>query len=232
MISLAVVALGVTLSTVPAHAASTITSAQVIAKSDTAISARMASLTKIKNTIGTKYKHLTDAQRTSITGAIQNAIDAMNTLKAKIDGETDLTLLRSDYASITKDYRIYAVVIPSAHDLAVADSGMASITTYQNTLTTLNTRISTAQTAGKDVSALQTAATDASAKLTDAQTQAQAVITAVTSLKVDNGDKTIQASNKAAVAAGKTAEKALASALKSVKKDINTIRTGLKTLKA
>ncbi len=222
--------LGVTVLGAHSVSAATLTSAQIITKSDTAITTRVASLNKLETNI-TKFKHLTDDEKTSLKATIQTSIDAMNTLKAKIDGETDLTALKADYASITKDYRIYMLVMPSTASIAAADNAMANITTYQATLTKLNTRITTAQTAGKDVTKVQASSDDATAKLTDAQTQSQAVITALTSLQPDMGDATVAASNKTQIAAAKAARKAMTADLSAARKDIAAIRAGLKALK-
>jgi hypothetical protein len=204
--------------------------AAVIKRSDAAITARVTSLTKLSARIA-KLKHLTDAQRASLTGSVQTSIDAMNTLKAKVDGDTDLATAKTDYASITKNYRIFAVVVPSESTIAAADNAMATVTTYGATVAKLQTRVTTAKTAGKDVAIIQASLDDATAKLADAQTQGQATITAVTSLKVDGGDKTIQATNKTQLAAAVTARKAMNADIAAARKDIISVRAGLKTLK-
>ena len=211
--------------------AATTTTAQVIAKSDTAITTRITSLNKAVAHIA-KYKNLTDAQKASLTSTVQTTIDAMNTLKAKIDADTDLATVKADYASITKAYRVYLVVLPNTATVAAVDNAMSNITAYQTTIATLNTRINTAQTAGKDVTVVQAASADATVKLTDGQSQANALITAVTSLKVDNGDATVKANNKTQLAAAKAAKKALLADVAAAKKDIASVRSGLKTLKA
>ncbi len=226
------VALAIGFSVFGVHAASaaTATPAQIIAKSDTAIASRLASLNKLSARISA-FKHLTADEKTSLQATVQSSIDAMNTLKTKIDGETDAATLKADYASIAKDYRIYMLVLPSVTDIATTDNALANITTYQGTLASLQTRITTATTAGKDTAALQASHDDATAKLTDAQTQGQAMITAVTALKPDMGDKTIAASNKAAIASAKTARRAMLAVLAAARKDITSIREGLKALK-
>jgi hypothetical protein len=155
----------------------------------------------------------------------------MNALKTKIDAETDLAILKADTATITKNYRIYMLVIPTESAIASADNALGTITILQNTLTKLNVRITTAQTAGKDVTALQTAYTDANAKLADAQTQVNAIITSLSSLKPDMGDKTVQASNAAVIKAAKDNRTSFRKDLVIVRNDIKTIQKGLKTLK-
>ncbi|MEO5646272.1 MAG: hypothetical protein ABIO57_04210 [Candidatus Paceibacterota bacterium] len=228
-------AIGITVIPTMDVSAASLTSAQIITKSDTAISARITSLNKLSNGIA-RFKHLTDDQRASINSSIQSSVSAMTTLKAKIDADTDLVTLKADAASITKDYRIYALVMPSDATLAAADNAMANIATYQTTLVTLQTRItaSTPSTSSGQTTKLsiQSAHDDAIAKLTDATTKSQALITAITGLKPDMGDKTIAASNKVQIEAAKTARKAMTADIVSAKKDIATIRAGLKTLKA
>jgi hypothetical protein len=201
----------------------------VIKRSNAAIDARVDSLNKLSVRIA-KLKHLTDAQRASLNASIQTSIDAMNTLKAKIDADTTLATAKTDYASITKNYRIFAVVLPSEHTIAATDNAMATITTSQATVATLQTRVTAAKTAGKNVTAVQASLDDATAKLADAQTQGQTVITAVTALKIDGGDKTIQANNKAQLAAAVTARKAMNADMLAARKDIISVRAGLKAL--
>jgi hypothetical protein len=227
-----ILTIGVGIAGISSVSAATVapTSAQIIAKSDTAIAARIASLNKLSARIA-KFKHLTADQVTSLNATVQSSITAMNSLKAKIDGETDLTTLTSDYASITKDYRIYMVVLPDENTIAATDNAIGTIATDQTALATLQARITTATTAGKDTTVVQASYADATAKLADAQTQSNALITAVSSLKVDMGDKTIEASNKTEVAAAKVARTNMLADLAAAKKDIASIRAGLKTLK-
>ncbi len=205
--------------------------AKIIKRSDASINARISSLNKFSARLA-KYKHLTDAQRASLSASVQSSIDSMNTLKAKIDADTDLVTAKTDYVSIYKNYRIFEVVLPSERTIASTDKALATVNIYQTTLGTLQTRITTAKTAGKNVTAVQASLDDATAKLADAQTQGQALITAVTSLKVDGGDKSIQASNKTQLAAAITARKAMNADINAARKDIGSIRSGLRTLKA
>jgi hypothetical protein len=225
-----VLALGIAVAGTYSVSAASLTSTQIIAKSDTDIATRIASLNKIITKVS-GYKHLTTDQKASITATVQASITEMNILKTKIDGETDIPTLKSDYDSITKDYRIYMVVVPNAKVLASTDTAMADITTYQSSLASLNTRIAAASATGKNVTAIEGSAADATAKLTDAQTQSQNLVTAVTSLKVDNGDKTVEATNKAQLASVKTAGVAMKADISATAKDIASIRTGLKALK-
>jgi hypothetical protein len=220
-----------TLTSTHAMAANTASAAEIIAKADTAITTRITTLTKLSASIA-KFKHLTSDQQSSLNAKVQSAITAMTTLKAKIDGETDITVLKTDYASITNDYRIYMLVMPSITSIAAADNAMETITIDQATLTTLNTRIIAAQAAGKNVTDVTVAYTDASVKLADAQTQGQSMISAVTSLRPDMGNKTVESSNNAALANGKADRKLMTADLSVIKKDIVTIRTELKSLKA
>jgi hypothetical protein len=225
-----VLALGIGVAGIHSASAATLTSAQIIAKSDTAITTRITSLNKVSAKIAA-FKHLTSDQKTSLTATVQSSINDMTALKAKIDGETDLATLKADYASITKKYRVYMVVVPSTETIAATDNAMANITTYQADLVTLNAKIAAHKTAGKDVSVQEALSSSATAKLTDAQSQAQSLVSAITSLQVDNGDTTIQTANKTHLATAKTARAAMFADLSAARKDIASIRSGLKSLK-
>lgn len=211
-------AIGITVINTHDVSAADLTSAQIIAKSDTAITNRINDLNKLSTKVS-KFKHLTTEQRNSINSSIQSSINAMSTLKTKIDTDTDMATLKADAASITKDYRIYAVVMPSEATLAATDNAIANIETAKATLAALQPKITPAVQASYDT---------AVAKLADATTQSQTLIDAITGLQPDKGDKTVQASNKAKVAAAATARKAMLADIAAAKKAIAAIKAGLK----
>jgi hypothetical protein len=98
--------------------------------------------------------------------------------------------------------------------------------------TKFSARISAAQSAGNNVSAAQSALVDFNAKVADGNTQAHAAATEVATLTPDNGDKTVMASNTAALkdahAKIQTAQKDFVSA----RADAQTIVKALASFKA
>lgn len=170
--------------------------------------------------------------KTSITTALQNQITALASLKAKIDADTDVATLKADIQSVTASYRIFALVLPQARIAAAADR-VATITTMMSTLgSKLQARIQAAGSAGADVTALSAALTDIGSKLSDAQTQAQNAISGSISLQPDNGDKTVMASNTAALKASRADIQTAQQDLIAARKDVTQIIQGLKSVSA
>lgn len=146
-----------------------------------------------------EVKKLSDPERNTLQNTVQNQIQVLNQLKLKIDGDTDTTTLREDVQSITKSYRIYALVIPQSALMAAADRALAIVDTMNSLAQKLQERITAEISAGKDVSTLQTLISDFNSKVADAKIQAQGAIDKVSGLQPDNGDKTIMDSNTQAM---------------------------------
>jgi hypothetical protein len=205
--------------------------ADFIKRADQEIARRIAALNALSTRIASMVK-TTDAQKSNLNATIQSQISTLNTLKTKIDADTDLATVRTDVQSITKSYRIFILVIPQGQITAAADR-ITTITDQMTTLgTKLQTRISDAKTAGNDTSALDTLMTDYSAKISDAKTQAAAALTAITGLTPDNGDKTIEAKNTAALKDARTKIQAAQKDIVAAQKDAKGIAKGLKAFAA
>jgi len=203
---------------------------KAIAKADKEISSRIEALNKLAARIQ-EIKNLTDADKSTLAGEIQTQITTLNTLKSKIDADTDAAALKTDMASITVDYRIYALVIPQAQIVAAADRLKTIALDISIVGNKLQTRIASAQTAGSNVTALQTSLTDMQAKITDAQTQAQTAVTAVATLVPDQGDSTKSAANASALKDARAALKAGQADIVAARKDANAIVKGLRAFK-
>ena len=202
---------------------------KVIARSDTAISARIDALNKRLARINAMQK-VSDAEKASATAEVQTQISDLTALKVKIDADTDGATARADAKTITGDYRIYALIIPQMSIIASADRISTLVGIATTLQTKLQTRITDAQNAGKNVTALQAAMTDMTAKLSDATTQGQNANTGVASLSPDQGNATVAASNKTALVASHADIMAGVTDLQAARKDIATIVAGLKAL--
>ena len=190
------------------------------------IDRRITALTDL-NTRVQAMQRVSDAFKQSLGSTVQAEISTLTTLKTKIDGDNDSATLKTDLQSITDGYRIYVLVLPQGRIAAAADR-VATIVNMMGTLGgKLHTRIQAAAAAGNDVTALNSTLSDLSAKITDAQTQAQAAITASATLQLDNGDKTVMASNTAALKQARADIVAAQKDLADARKDIGTIISGL-----
>jgi hypothetical protein len=174
-------------------------------RGDNELSRRITALT---NQVGRiqDMKRLTSDQKTSFTNQIQAEITSLQTLKAKIDADTDLTTLLADVQSIVQSYRVFALFMPKIAILAHADRLMSVDADMGTISTKLQDRITRASTAGKDVSAVNNLMTDRAAKLTDANTQAQNAINAVLPLDPSGypGNKTTLTNARDMLKTGRT----------------------------
>jgi hypothetical protein len=203
---------------------------KLITRGDADISQRLtainAAITKIQG-----LQKLSDVQKTTITGNLQNSITNLNTLKSKIDADTDITALSSDVTSIMIHNRIYMLIIPQTAIVTAVDRIQVVTVSMQALVTKLQTRLTQDQTAGKNVTALQTSLTDMQAKITDAQNQSQAADNLISPLAPDGGNATIITSNNQALQAARSDIKTGNSDLKTAYTDAKSIVTGLKALK-
>lgn len=200
---------------------------RLVGKADQEIQRRIDGLNKLLSRIQGMQK-ITDADKTVLTNNVQGQITDMTNLKSKIDADTDLQTLISDVKSITKSYRIYALVIPQGAIIAAADR-VKNIADIMSTLGgKLQTRIASAQSAGRDVAALQSALSDFNAKIADAQAQAQAALSEIAGLAPDQGNQSVMQSNKAALQDAKKKIQAAQQDFVAARKDAVAIVKGLK----
>lgn len=200
---------------------------KIIARSDTAIDARITALNDLSTRIG-QLKNVSDSEKSTISATVATNVSGLTALKTKIDGETDVTTLESDEKTITGSFRIYALIIPQGRILASADRAVTIGALLSTVETKLQTRLNDAQTSGKDVSASATLIADMSAKITAANTEASAAAQGVIALKPDNGDKTVAASNHTALVAARAHMKTSTADLATARDDAKAIIKNLK----
>jgi hypothetical protein len=193
-----------------------------ITRADTEITNRLDALNKVSARIQ-DIKNLDATDKASLSSEIQSQIDTMNGLKTKIDADTDAATLKTDIASITADYRIYALVIPQAQIVAAADRLKTIALDLSIVATKLQSRMTAAQAAGNDITTLQASLADIQAKTSDAQTQAQAAVSAVASLTPDQGNQTTAAANEAALKQARAALKTGTADVQAARKDAGSI---------
>jgi hypothetical protein len=64
---------------------------------------------------------LTDADRATLTNQLQDQVNGLTSLNAKIQGDSDEATVRADAGKIITDYRVYVLTIPKARGAVVAD---------------------------------------------------------------------------------------------------------------
>ena len=219
--------------TTPAASVTMSASAMAAAKSrgDKELDRRVEALTDANIRVQAMQK-VTPTFKDNLGTALQTQIAAFNALKTKIDADTDAATLKTDIQSITQSYRVYALVLPQVRIAAAADRAVTISTMMQILGTKLAARIQAAGAAGADVTALTATLDDLGSKISDASTEAQAAVTTSASLAPDNGDKTVMASNNAALKTARTSLSTANTDLKAARKDIDTIVKGLKKAEA
>src|SRR5665213_2400081 len=107
------------------------TSAKVEARQATAISKgqdkakqeitrRIDALTKMGERVN-QMQRLSDSEKATLSTNFKAQIDELTTLAGKVDADTDAATLKTDVQSITKSYRVFALVMPQAAIQAAAD---------------------------------------------------------------------------------------------------------------
>lgn len=216
-----------------ANASVTLTAAQknAISRADKEIDRRIAALTDLNARVQAMQK-VTDTFKAGISASITNEINALTSLKAKIDADTDAATLKSDVQSITSSYRVFALVIPQGHIAAFADRQVTLVSMMSTLGSKLQARITAAQQAGATTTALTAALTDMATKLQDAQKQAEAAVAVSSVLTPDGGDKTKMAANQAALKQGRADLVVGQKDLAAARKDVATIISGLNKISA
>jgi hypothetical protein len=191
-------------------------------RADSQIEMRLASLNSAMTKIG-EVKRLSVDQKTTFSNEIGEDINALNTLKAKIDADTDPAILKTDATAIYSDFRVYAVFLPQIHEIISTDIIQVTATNLTTIAEKLQTRIQEMQTNGKSVADLQGFLTDMQAKIADAQTQGTAAFNEIISLT-----PTSYPGSTSILKDARTKIKASTSDLKAALVNAKLIRAGLK----
>jgi hypothetical protein len=182
-------------------------------RADAEITRRITALNGLITKINAMVR-LTSDQKTTFGSGINGQISSLNTLKTKIDADTDIVTLRTDVQSIVTEYRIFVVYLPQVNIMSNADRILALVDEMNAISTKLQTRL------GTTTNPLMT---DRAAKLADATTQANNAISAVVPLTPSGypGNKTTMISARTML---QTARQDLVTA----EKDATQIRQALK----
>ena len=194
------------------------------------ITRRVTSLTELITKIN-GLKKLSQTNKTDLTNQVQTEITGLNTLKTKIDADTDIATLRTDVKSIVQSYRVYAFFIPQIRILSANDA-MSQLTDNLTILANkLETLIGKSGATGATLTSLQTYLSDMKAKIKVASDTYQAVETEVLAL-TPAGYPTNKATLQDARAKLKTGSQALKAARDDAKQIVKILRSLNVNLKA
>ena len=169
------------------------------------------------------------ADKASMSSSIQVEIASLTSLKISIDSDTATSTLKTDYQSITKSYRVYALVLPQASITAAADRVLDLVASFNTLVTKLQGFVTTAQSNGTNVSLAVTALADIAAKTADATTQANAALSEVSGLQPDQGATTTLDANTAALKSAQSKIKTATADLTAARKDVNAVVSVIKS---
>jgi hypothetical protein len=85
-----------------------------------AITRRVLALREI-TTAGKSIARLSDADRTELSNQLQEQVNGLTSLNAKVQGDNDEASLRADAQKVITDYRVYVLTIPKARGVVVSD---------------------------------------------------------------------------------------------------------------
>lgn len=193
---------------------------------DKQLDQRIENLIKLKERV-MAYKNVSDTDKTTIVTVIGNVISELNDLKSTIENATSSDVVKESREKITKNYRVYALVMPQLSLIASADRMTTMVSMMNIVATKLENRLGQVAT-GTDITTQNLASAnkslaDLKAKLVQAQSDAQSAVTLVSQLVPDEGDKTVMESNQKALKDARAKIKSAQTNLVTAKKNAEAI---------
>jgi len=152
---------------------------------ETAIDNRMSRLHTLR-VFNTDSTHETSAHKTRLDDQLAAAEQGLSDLRAKIDGDTDPTTLRSDCRAIADDYRVYDLVSPKVREVLVADWETDIATRLDAIATKIQNAINAAKSKGKDTTTAQSDLDQMKTQIANAKAAISGVASSVIDLKVSD----------------------------------------------
>ena len=152
-------------------------------RADTMIIDRITSLQNLLTHLSDDKK-LSSDETTTLTTEINTAISNLQTLKAKIDADTDAVTALSDTKTIITSYHVYAIFEPQIRLLLIVDNLSSQAAKLQTLTTQIQSLADTLKSQGKDTTAINTALSDINTQLTTITTKLTADQTTLTSVTV------------------------------------------------
>jgi len=170
-----------------------------------------------------KAKRISDEDGDDLVADLQTNIEGLNSLKDKINAETDFDVLKSYVKSIFVDYRIFMVVVPRNRGLFAAARLNHVIGKLENVSSKLESLINTYREEGKDTAEaeeyLNTLETDLANAKSDVD-QAKSTFSSMTPEKDEEAGSTV----KSGIESLKEARTDLKDAAKQAKKIVSWLK--------
>ena len=175
------------------------------------ISRRIDSLKQLLSRIA-EFKKISSSQKATLSTQVQDQIDQLTALQAKIAADTDTAVLQTDIKSIIASYRIYALFMPKIQMLGATDRILTVADEMSAQELRLESKLPALQGKGENVTEPQAMLADMKTKIADAKVQAQTAMDTVTPLVPDG------------FPANKTQLQSARSNILNAVKDLNTAR--------
>lgn len=125
---------------------------------------RITSLNKLLQRV-TNDSRLSADEKSSLLSSIQSTIDGLNTLKTKIDADTDVITAKADAKTIITNYYIYRMFVPKIRLLLAVNNLQALSIKLSTTSASVQNLINTLKNEDKDTSVLQNLLDDVNLQL-------------------------------------------------------------------
>lgn len=156
-------------------------------KASTMIDERITTLNALLSRIQSDTR-LSDTDKTTLTTNINNMISNLQSLKAKIAADTDVTTARTDAKSIVTSYHVFATFEPETRLLTIVSNLQTTAGNLQNLVPLLQNLSSTLKSQGKDTTTIDAAITDISTQLTNINTTLASDKTKLDSIATSTND--------------------------------------------
>ena len=173
----------------------TVRLADVKAKGAAAIAKRQTTLAEVAGRLGSQTKDC--GSNAAMAAELTASATSLTSVGASLSAATDLKAAKTLYRSIFIDHRVYLVVAPKAGKVIRCDNQLLRNEALATEGAKLQVSIDEAKAKGVDTTAAQALKDAAMAQL--AGINPAAALPGVIGLVPDKGDKTIQASNAAAL---------------------------------
>lgn len=121
---------------------------------DCEIDRRLDTITKLQSRVA-DAAGLTAGDRDALRSQLTADTSGLTALRAAIDGETDVHVLKADLKKIATGFRIYLLMVPKVADVIAAGNELAAVARLGTHATKLQARIDADKAAGKDVTRAQ-----------------------------------------------------------------------------
>jgi hypothetical protein len=204
------------------------TAAQMISYGDCQIGFRDTDLNAALTRVG-EMQRVSDATRQSLTSSINATLASLATIKSALDSNSGTSATSTVYAQVRTIFtsvRVYQLRLPVTWSVAAADRELTTAALLAQVQAELQAALDSAPSIGQ-TTPLQVYLNDMSAKLADANAQATSAENGVVNLAPDNGDATVRANNKAALATALTQVEAGRTDLKAARQDAQIVAQAL-----